>query len=205
MKTLLLLVIICLELSCTVANPLVVLPDGTQLQGSKEGSVSSFRGIRFAQPPINTLRWAPPRPWVNPNISEVVDTTAFGHTCKQVLWGDDGLFSADHGSEDCLFLNVYVNLDIQNASGDEKDLLPVGVFVHGGSYVTGASSLPLYDGVDAVEFWKGRAIIVTTNYRLNVFGFLGSEELRSQDPDSRSTGNQGKMRFIHSRICMHLR
>lgn len=199
MKTLASLVLICLGLSCTAANPLAVLPDGTQLQGVKEGSVSAFRGIRFAQPPINALRWAPPRPWVNPNISEIVDATAFGHTCKQVLWGDDGLFSSDHESEDCLFLNVYVNLDIQNSTSDDKNLLPVGVFVHGGSYVTGASSLPLYDGVDAVEFWKGRAIIVTTNYRLNVFGFLGSAELRSQDPDSGSTGNQGERKYTNSK------
>lgn len=182
------LVLLCLKLACVVANPFVVLSDGTQLKGTQDGTVSAFRGIRFAQPPVNELRWAPPRSWVNSNVSNVVDATVFGHTCKQILWGDDGLFSSDHGNEDCLFLNVYVNLDVHR---DSNDLLPVGVFVHGGSYVTGASSLPLYDGVDAVEFWKGQAIVVTTNYRLNVFGFLGSEELRSQDPEYQSTGNQG--------------
>lgn len=190
MRTLVPLVLLFLKLACLSANPFVTLPDGTRLQGIKDGSVSAFRGIRFALPPLNSLRWAPPRPWVNLNLSEVVDATAFGHTCKQVLWGDDGLFSSDHGNEDCLFLNVYVNLDSLNSRSKNK-LLPVGVFVHGGSYVTGASSLPLYDGVDAVEFWKGQAIIVTTNYRLNVFGFLGSEELRSQDSNYGSTGNQG--------------
>lgn len=173
------------------ADPLVVLPDGSQLQGVQEGTVSAFRGVRFAEPPLNNLRWAPPVPWTNPNISEIVDATNFGHTCKQIFWGDDGLFSPDQGNEDCLFLNVYVNLEAANAARTSGATLPVGIFVHGGSYITGASSLPLYDGVDVVDFWKGNAIVVTTNYRLNVFGFLGSEELRSQDTKDGSTGNQG--------------
>lgn len=186
-----LLLIIFLCLAQTRADPVVILPDGTQLKGITEGGVSAFRGVRFAQPPINSLRWAPPVPWVNNDTSIIYDASKFGHNCKQVLWGDDGLFSSDHGNEDCLFLNIYVDLDAVKNS-NKNGSLPVGVFVHGGSYVTGSSSLPLYDGVDAVEFWKGQAIIVTTNYRLNVFGFLGSEELRSQDPASGSTGNNGK-------------
>lgn len=184
------LIFLVMGLMITDAGPIVILTDGTQLKGKSEGNVTAFRGVRYAQPPVAELRWAPPVPWTNIDISSIYDATSFGHTCKQVLWGDDGLFSADHGSEDCLFLNVYVNLEAVNKL-DPTALLPVGVFVHGGSYVTGASSLPLYDGVDAVEFWGGQAIIVTVNYRLNVFGFLGSEELRTLDSASRSTGNQG--------------
>ncbi len=42
-----------------------------------------------------------------------------------------------------------------------------------------------------IEYMEGKAILVTTNYRLNVFGFLGGEELRGQDPESGSTGNYG--------------
>ena len=104
----------------------------------------------------------------------------------QFFWGDDGAF--DDASEDCLVLNVFVNLDVAQSSSDP---LPVAIFVHGGAYVSGMSHLPLYDGVDAVEYWKGQGILVTTNYRLNAFGFLGSEALRSQDPESGSTGNYG--------------
>jgi para-nitrobenzyl esterase len=179
--------------AAATADPTVTLPDGTQLLGKMEGNVAAYRGIRFAQPPLGNLRWAPPTPWVNTNINEVYDATNFGHTCRQALWGDDGLFT-DGGEEDCLFLNVYVN---QNATVDSATQ-PVGIFVHGGSYVSGAGSLPLYDGVDVVEFWKGKAIMVTTNYRLNVFGFLGSDELRSQDKESASTGNYGMCRVVFS-------
>jgi carboxylesterase type B len=49
----------------------------------------------------------------------------------------------------------------------------------------------MYSGAEMVEFYKGRAIMISINYRLNVFGFLGSEMLRSQDPENGSTGNQG--------------
>jgi len=169
--------------------PTVVLPDGTTLTGVQEGSVAVFRGVRFAQPPVGNLRWAPPVPWVNNSTNVVVDASQFGSTCKQFLWGNDGLLSPDHGSEDCLFLNIFV--DTTTISSWESKSVPVGIFVHGGSYITGSGSIPLYDGSNLVDFWKGNGIIVTTNYRLNIFGFLGSDELRSRDVERGSTGNYG--------------
>jgi para-nitrobenzyl esterase len=65
----------------------------------------------------------------------------------------------------------------------------IAVFIHGGSYNTGSGAM--YSGAEMVEFYAGKAILVTVNYRLNVFGFLGSELLRAQDPENGSTGNQG--------------
>lgn len=172
------------------ADPLVVtLADGTQLQGKLDKSIATFKAVPFAQPPVGALRFSPPVPWVNPNISEVLDATKHGHFCPQYLWGDDGLF--DDSNEDCLTLNIFVNADVINRQMGENDLLPVGIFVHGGSYLTGGSSLPLYDGVDMIEYMEGLAILVTTNYRLNAFGFLGSDKLRVLDPTSGSTGNAG--------------
>lgn len=173
-------------LAMAAAEPQVTLADGTHLVGGAEGSVSFFKGIPFAQPPINNLRFAPPKPWVNTNVSVPLDATQHGHACIQFFWGDDGFF--DDGSEDCLTLNVFVNTDYAQSSSEP---LPVGIFVHGGAFINGASFLPLYDGVDMVDYWDGKAIIVTTNYRLNVFGFAGSEELRQQDPENGSTGNYG--------------
>jgi len=167
----------------------VFLPDGTKLQGSREGSVDTFKGIPFAEPPVGARRWTAPEKWTNPNTSDVLDATSFGHTCVQWLWGDDGLF--DEGSEDCLYLNVFVSAKARTRiQQDPSSSLPVAVFVHGGSYITGGTAIPLYDGVDMVEYWNGRAVLVTTNYRLNVFGFLGSEELRQGDPN-KSAGNYG--------------
>eukprot|EP00438_Fugacium_kawagutii_P018194 Skav226138 [mRNA] locus=scaffold1047:553799:563004:- [translate_table: standard] len=66
------------------------------------------------------------------------------------------------------------------------------VWIHGGGFEAGAGSD--YDGFSLVSFWRSNgspALLVTFNYRLNVFGFLGSDELRSRDPVGRSTGNYG--------------
>jgi len=158
-------------------SPSVTLVDGTTLIGTRGEGVDSFKGVRYAQPPVGSLRWKPPQLYVNVNNSDKVDATKFGAHCLQDTW--------PNGSEDCLFLNVYM--------GDSVDVgahnLPVVIFFHGGSYVLGASKF--YSGADLVSYLSGRVIVVTADYRLNVFGFLGSEELRSQDPEAGTTGNYG--------------
>jgi para-nitrobenzyl esterase len=65
--------------------------------------------------------------------------------------------------EDCLFLNVF-------ASAEPGDRKPVMVWLHGGAYVLGSGSQPLYDGTALAS--RGDAVVVTINYRLNAFGFL---------------------------------
>jgi carboxylesterase type B len=68
--------------------------------------------------------------------------------------------------------------------------LPVLVFFYGGSWNVGSGSCPLYFGGNFVGSSGEDVILVTMNYRLNVFGFLGGESLR--DPSSSgSTGNWG--------------
>jgi para-nitrobenzyl esterase len=66
--------------------------------------------------------------------------------------------------------------------------LPVGVYIHGGSYVNGAGDV--YNATSMIDYTEDSMIVVTINYRLNVFGFLASDELRSLSPTS-STGNMG--------------
>lgn len=96
------------------------------------------------------------------------------------------------GSEDCLFLNVDVPSDFNNYK-NKSSPLPVAIFIHGGSYRTGSGSM--YSGTDMIKFWEQtegqKAIVVTVNYRLNVFGFVGSSLLRGQDAEKGSTGVYG--------------
>jgi para-nitrobenzyl esterase len=73
-------------------------------------------------------------------------------------------------SEDCLHLNIY-----KPVGASASDNLPVMLWIHGGAYVTGESND--YSGQAIVENSKGAAIVVVINYRLNVFGFLGSNEI----------------------------
>jgi len=165
---------------------LVQLPDKTILRGLKgKDGASVFKGIRFAQPPVGSLRFAPPQPWINnPAGDRVVDATKASSICVQ------GTADGIYGSEDCLYLNVDVPSDFKDAADRS---LPVAIFIHGGSYRTGCGSM--YSGTDMIKYWKNTtgagAIIVTMNYRLSVFGFAGSSKLRSQDISAGSTGVYG--------------
>jgi carboxylesterase type B len=75
-------------------------------------------------------------------------------------------------SEDCLFLNVFT----PNATATEVDeLKPVMFWIHGGSLEFGSASSPEYDGSRIAA--NQDVIVVTTNYRLNIFGFPISPEI----------------------------
>lgn len=158
------------------SQEVVTIPDGTKFKGTSNGVSRSFKGIRYAESPVGKSRWAPPVPYSYRNVNEIVDATKFGSHCIQSVW--------PNGSEDCLFLNVFVTENVKSEAA-----LPVLIFIHGGSYISGSSKF--YSGEDMVEFWGGSAIVVTLDYRLNVFGFIGSAELREQDKENGSCGNYG--------------
>merc|ERR1712086_80761 len=151
-------------------SPVVTVSSG-KLQGLVEGPIQVFRGIPFAAPPIEDLRWRPPV--LHPNWDGVRPAQAYGAHCIQ---------SSGEGTEDCLFLNVYAPLAAPSKP------LPVMVFVHGGSYKDGSGDV---NCTAMVEFANRSAIVVTTNYRLNVFGFAGGTPLRLRD--SRPDGSGGTM------------
>ena len=67
-------------------------------------------------------------------------------------------------SEDCLFLDVFAPTNPPSSG------LPVLVWIHGGAYVNGSGSVQWYDGTRLAS--RG-TVVVTINYRLGAFGFLG--------------------------------
>jgi para-nitrobenzyl esterase len=71
-------------------------------------------------------------------------------------------------SEDCLYLNVWT------AAKDTGERRPVMVWIYGGAFVSGLSSLPVYDGTRLAE--KG-VVLVSIAYRVGPFGFLAHPEL----------------------------
>lgn len=136
-------------------------------------SVARFGNIPYAKP---AQRWTPP---VTPpdQYPSIRDGSNFGPTCVQ----PDG-----SGSEDCLLLNLFTP---SAALGKPSAKLPILLWVHGGAYQTGASNN--YDATNLVGFLNGAAAVVTINYRLHIFGFLGSKLLRHRDAASGSTGMYG--------------
>lgn len=136
-----------------------------RLSGSEADGVRSFRGIPYAKPPVGALRFRapePPEPWAHER-----DATRFGGSAPQPPLLLAALPGMDVGpqSEDCLYLNVYAPAGAR--PGDRK---PVLVWIHGGGFVIGSGSQPIYDGAPLVR--RGEVVVVTINYRLGALGFL---------------------------------
>jgi para-nitrobenzyl esterase len=96
-----------------------------------------------------------------------VDGTKFGPAAPQALDGPlgeivPGMKVQDIDEASCLTLNVWA------PASDEP--LPVLVWFHGGSFVIGASSQPVYDGAFLAQ--EQNVVVVSVNYRIGAFGFL---------------------------------
>jgi para-nitrobenzyl esterase len=140
-------------------------------------NVTSFKGIPFAAPPINTLRWKAPQP-VAPWL-ETKQATEFGPQCMQNLIYDDMKFRSSGMSEDCLYLNVWA----PNMLQDKKR--PVLLYFYGGGFVAGDGSERRYDGATMA---RQDIVVVTANYRLGLFGLM-AHPLLSAETSYTGSGN----------------
>ena len=134
-----------------------------------------FRGIPYAAPPVGKLRFREPEP-VTP-WRETRSASHFGPAAPQLgamSWLVRRAMGAAVGgmSEDCLSLNVWTPA----LDGRAR---PVLVFVHGGAFVMGSGSTPLYNGASLSR--RGDVVVVTLNYRLGALGWLS---LREALPDA---------------------
>ncbi|MEW4449428.1 carboxylesterase family protein [Qipengyuania sp. JC766] len=168
-------------------GPLVAAPAGT-FEGTQDDTVSVFRGIAYAEAPSGELRWRPPVR--KADAAEPVDATRFGDICHQPELPDvpANIYYEDlpPRSEDCLLLNIW------RPAGAEK--VPVLVWIHGGSLLTGASRFSLYDGKRMAE--RG-VMVVSINYRLGALGFLAHPALSAESPEGIS-GNYGLLDQIEA-------
>ncbi|HEX2456987.1 MAG TPA: carboxylesterase/lipase family protein [Vicinamibacterales bacterium] len=142
------------------------------------GGGAAFKGVPFGQPPVGNLRWREPQPV--PPWAGTRDATSFAPPCAQ-----SGLMRAELASissEDCLYLNVWTP-SWPAASG----ALPVMVWIHGGGNFGGTSNTPALDGE---QLARHGVVVVTTNYRLSILGFLAHPALSKESPHQVS-GNYG--------------
>ena len=145
-----------------------------------EGDVSIFRGIPFAMPPINENRWKKPVPVEQSD--KIFEAYFNGHSAIQTVIKSERA-SYYPQSEDCLYLNVWVN----NSSEVKKK--PIMVFIHGGSYGWGGTVDPLYDGYNFISLHKD-VILITIAYRIGIFGFIDFSSLEGGKnyPDAPNLG-----------------
>ncbi|XP_054456848.1 acetylcholinesterase-like [Anoplopoma fimbria] len=139
------------------------------------GDVRAFLGIPFGKPPLGKLRFSAPEPvesWEG-----VKDATKFPNSCYQLL---DKTFQGFQGSEmwnpntplseDCLYLNVW-SPRVNKTQPKPPPLAPVLVWIYGGGFTQGTSSLDIYDGRYLTK--SEGVVVVSMNYRVGAFGFLG--------------------------------
>lgn len=162
----------------TKAGPVCGITTGT--------GVDEWLGIPYAAPPVGPLRWAPPQahaPW-----TMTLEATAYGSECIQVATGKSGP-PATGSSEDCLYLNVYAPPG--GGSG-----LPVMFHIHGGGLFLGQGA-----GDYSLLASTGHEVIVSTNYRLGIFGFLADSAFGAHAGDYGLQDQQAAMRWVQQNIA----
>jgi para-nitrobenzyl esterase len=174
MRKIAMTLVLALGLAAGAQAAPIVTTDGP-VEGFVKNGVTQFLGIPYAKPPVGDLRWRPPQPVAKWETTRTADK--FGPTCAQVT--TLGPFAGPANSnEDCLYLNVF--------TPDTKAKLPALVWIHGGGYVDGESND--YDATKLAI--QGKLVVVTLNYRLNLFGFLAHPAL---DVERHPFGNYGIM------------
>jgi para-nitrobenzyl esterase len=159
-----------------------------RITGQRKHGLFVFKGIPFAKPPVGALRWRMPEaiePWAG-----VRDATRFGPISPQAPTQIEALLGGSIGeqSEDCLYLNVWT-------SGCDAAKRPVMVWIHGGAFVIGAGSQGIYNGRHLAA---RDAVVVTINYRLGAFGFLGfADTTEGRAPGSGTEGLADQILALH--------
>lgn len=155
-----------------------------------------FKGVPYAAPPTGELRFRPPqspKPWQG-----VRRCDSWGAACPQETphtpdtpYGIEFYSGEDYPpkmDENCLFLNIWT------PAKNEDEKLPVMVWLHGGGVQSGYSHETEFDG-EALA--RRGVILVTVNYRLNIFGFFAHKLLTEESPHQAS-GNYGIMDQIQA-------
>ena len=146
-------------------------------------AITAYYGIPYAAPPVGELRWRPPQP---PESWEGVrDCVRPGSPCPQMsvspFYKKEFYPVEEPKDEDCLYLNVWTPAQ----SADEK--IPVLFWVHGGAFMTGYGHSAHFDGE---AYARQGIVVVTINYRLNIFGWMVHPELTAES-EHHSSGNYG--------------
>lgn len=182
--------LICVPFFLTVsASPFVDLSYALyapQLAASPDArTYYNFSNIRYASPPLDSLRFQLPEDPIN-NRSVGVQDGLYGKTCPQAYapWQNSALVTSPPGeaeSEDCLFLDVVVPEEVWDQRSNTSR--PVIVWIHGGGYQIGAK-------------WGSPTS--------NPLGLLD----RSFEDDGEGAiwiGLQYRVRYLHPAVFMHIK
>ncbi|KAJ2924128.1 hypothetical protein H1R20_g12974, partial [Candolleomyces eurysporus] len=155
------------------SGPRISVAGGTFV-GTTSGSVQKFLGIPFAAPPVGNLRFRLPQPISTYNGT--IDATKYGPSCPQQALSLPIVSGLAAEATEYIVNSIFG----QPASATSSSRLPVLVWIFGGGFQLGSTSM--YDGGGVVKKSQdmGQPVIfVSMNYRLSGLGFLASKEVRA--------------------------
>ena len=150
----------------TDSTSLIVSTKQGELRGIAADSVYAWKGIPYAKAPVGDLRFRAPQPPVS--WQGVRDASKTGFVSPQLKRATN---EANKRDEDCLSLNVW------SPAADGKKR-PVMFWIHGGGFLVGSGSAPMYDGANLSK--NGDVVVVTINYRLGALGFLYLNDIKGK-------------------------
>jgi para-nitrobenzyl esterase len=160
-----------------------------KVRGMRDAGVNIFKGIPYAGKVSGERRFRQPaelEPW-----SGVRDALSLGAPAIQPPRPNE-----PQPAEDCLFLNVWTPANDQRKR-------PVMFYNHGGGFVIGSGGKADQDGANLARNFD--VVVVETNHRLGLFGFLYLDEIAG--PEYAGSGNQGLldiaagMWWVHQNIA----
>ncbi|KAI1380510.1 para-nitrobenzyl esterase [Hypoxylon crocopeplum] len=165
-------------------------------------NVAQFLGIPFAEPPVGPRRWLPPVP---KGSVDHFDATEFGSSCPQWLDGPPSVYNSDVPefrindamSEDCLSLSIWAPTKAVRDPLNSK--LPVIVWITGGAFLVGGSTIPYQNPTPWVETSQ-RHIVVSINYRLTIFGFPNAAGLAPHEQNLGFLDQRMGLEWVHKHI-----
>jgi para-nitrobenzyl esterase len=164
-----------------------------RIRGLKQDRLETFKGIPYAGSVsgVNRFKGAPPlQPWTG-----VREALKFGPPSIQTPLRPYFGVTEPMPAEDCLFLNVWT----PQADGRRR---PVMFYSHGGGFTNGSAGAAYQDGGNLARTWD--VVVVATNHRLGLMGFLYLEELGGAE--YATSGNQGMLdirdglKWVHENI-----
>lgn len=173
-----------------------------KIKGIAQEGYTLFKGIPYAKPPVGELRWRAPQemePWDGIYQADRFSDRSMQETMPMDFYDKEFYSDPDFLpaiSEDSLSLNVWTPAD---GAGDQ---LPVMFYIHGGAFMGGYGSEMEFDGA---KLCARGAILVTINYRLNIFGFLAHPWF-AEENEQHAAGNYGildqiaALRWVHENI-----
>jgi carboxylesterase type B len=174
-----------------VSGMLRVSAEAGELQGMYDSVADVWLGVPYGRAPT---RWAPP---VTFAWTGILDASRYGPVCPQgAAFGID-LTSQPASETECLLLNIHAPHGVAGAAANGGAGFvpkPVLVFLHGGDFVVGSSSQPLYNASTLSA--QADVVVVVVQFRLGAFGFLSHPAIQA------SRGFSGNFGLLDQKLAL---